>query len=145
VEQVWLLDVPAMANERLPLGLLHGQDNSSPTNHEQGIVRDRRVFACVTSPQNALYSSTHTPKERGYQQERTHSKTLADLWGLISPQHFDDMPTIRPSDFPEADFWTTEEQTVARRELHRNLPAHIFRILPPLHLKTVRAEIAADQ
>jgi hypothetical protein len=86
-----------MANERLPLGRLHGQDNSSLTNHQQGIVRDRRAFAGVTSPQNALSSSTHTPKERGYQQERTHSKTLADFWGLISPQHFDDMATTRPS------------------------------------------------
>ena len=38
---------------------------------------------------------------------------------------------MKSSDFPEADFWTTEEQTVARRALHRNLPAHIFRILPP--------------
>jgi len=47
----------------------------------------------ITSPQNALSSSTHIPKERGYEQQRTHSKTLADLWGLISPQHFDDMPT----------------------------------------------------
>jgi hypothetical protein len=95
VEKVWLLDVSAMANERLPLGRLPGQDNSSLTNHQQGIVRDWRAFACVTSPQHALASSTHTPKERGCQQERTHSKTLADLWGLISPQHFDDMPTIR--------------------------------------------------
>jgi len=86
-----------MANERLPLGRLHGQDDSSLTNHQQGIVRDRRAFACVTSPQNALSSSTHIPKERGYQQERTHSKTLADFWELIPPQHFDDMPTMRPS------------------------------------------------
>jgi hypothetical protein len=29
----------------------------------------------------------------------------ADLWGLISSRHFDDMPTTRPSDFPEPDFW----------------------------------------
>jgi hypothetical protein len=31
--------------------------------------------------------------------------TLAGLWGLIAPKHFDDMPTTRPSDFPEADLW----------------------------------------
>ena len=31
--------------------------------------------------------------------------TLAGLWGLIAPKHFDDMPTTRPSDFPEADSW----------------------------------------
>ena len=26
--------------------------------------------------------------------------TLAGLWGLIAPKHFDDMPTIRSSGFP---------------------------------------------
>ena len=35
--------------------------------------------------------------------------------------HKDGTATIRPSDFPEEDFWTTEEQTMARRAL----PAHI--------------------
>ena len=29
----------------------------------------------------------------------THNyRCLADLWGLISPRHFDDMPTTRPMD-----------------------------------------------
>ena len=32
--------------------------------------------------------------------------TLAGLWGLIAPKHFDDMATTRPSDFPEERFWT---------------------------------------
>src|SRR5664279_5538587 len=39
-------------------------------------------------------------EEAAYRQKRTHSSTLADFWGLISPQHFDDMPTIRSSGFP---------------------------------------------
>jgi hypothetical protein len=35
------------------------------------------------------------PKSRG------HKFTQADLWALVSPQHFDDMPTNRPSGFPD--------------------------------------------
>ncbi len=35
--------------------------------------------------------------------------------------HKDGTATIRPSDFPEEDFWTTEEQRMARRALHRDL------------------------
>src|ERR1017187_6669844 len=45
--------------------------------------------------------------------------------GSTRTEHISDMPTIRPSDFPEEDFWTTEEQTMARRAVHRDLPAHI--------------------
>jgi len=44
-------------------------------------------------------------EEAVYRQKRVHSSTLADLWELISPQHFDHMPTTRPNDFPDRDFW----------------------------------------
>ncbi len=61
---MWLLDVSAIASERVPLGRLHGQGDSSVPN-QQAIVHDRRAFACghLTSSK-ALSSSTHTPEER---------------------------------------------------------------------------------
>src|ERR1019366_6315574 len=51
-------------------------------------------FITPFSSRNAQFSSTDVPS-RSYRLERTHSWTLADLWGLISPQHFDDMATTR--------------------------------------------------
>jgi len=57
-----------MANERLPLGRLHGQDNSSLTNHQpnhqQGIVRDRRAFACDhLASKRAVFINSHSQGE----------------------------------------------------------------------------------
>ncbi len=90
-----------MANERLPLGRLHGQDNSSLTNHQQGTVRDRRAFACVRTSEvliggsgpsrNLPLGDTFDPSQRwpktairSFRKETGPSKTFGSTFGNLT-------------------------------------------------------------
>ena len=55
-----------------------------------------------------------------------HHLLEADLWRLISPQHFDDMPTNRPSGFPDTGAFIETDLSLATRPQSVSLPGGPF-------------------